>query len=194
MNARSAPLTLAACIGYRFDLKTLARVADRPRREVAGELSAALREGLILAAGADSRFFDAALSGAMTGEAGRAGARARRLLPVLARPRPASGLPALRRAPQAGDPPPDRAAPARGQRPRRHGGRGLRGRDPHEPRRMPRITDPEERVTLARLNLEAGRRAQGRRPAYEAAASYFEAGTSAIGPIAGASSTISPSR
>ncbi|WP_437741117.1 AAA family ATPase [Sorangium sp. So ce1504] len=173
-------LTLAACIGYRFDLKTLARVAGRPRREVAGELSAALREGLILAVGADSRFFDAALSGAMTGEADE----------------PELALDAAYRFLH------DRVQQAAYRlldEPRKQeihlqiGRLLLADSDPgdmegevfevatHMNLGVPRITDPEERVALARLNLEAGRRAKSG-AAYEAAAGYFEAGTSALGP------------
>ncbi|WP_437972119.1 AAA family ATPase [Sorangium sp. So ce260] len=173
-------LTLAACIGYRFDLETLAIVGGKPRRDVASELSAALREGLVLAVGAGSRFFDAGLDGAMTGEADepelsvdasyrflhdRVHQAAYRLLDDTHKQEVHLQIGRLLLAESgAGD---------------------TEGKvfeiAAHMNLGLPRITDPEERVTLARLNLEAGRRAKAG-AAYEAAAGYFEAGTTALGP------------
>ncbi|WP_438002273.1 AAA family ATPase [Sorangium sp. So ce185] len=173
-------LTLAACIGYRFDLKTLATVAGKPRGAVADELSAALREGLILAVGADSRFFDAAVSGAMAGEADepelsvdatyrflhdRVQQAAYRLLDDARKQEVHLQIGRLLRA--EGDP-----GDAEGK---------LFEIATHMNLGMARITAPEERVALARLNLEAGRKAKAG-AAYEAAASYFEAGTTGLGP------------
>lgn len=172
-------LTLAACIGYRFDLKTLAIVSGKPRRDVAIELSAALREGLILAVGAESRFFDAGLNGAVSGEEGepelaldaayrflhdRVQHAAYRLLDDRQKEEVHLQIGRLMLA--------------------ESGPGALEGEvfeiATHMNRGLPRITDPEERATLARLNLEAGRRAKAG-AAYETAAGYFEAGTAALG-------------
>lgn len=48
-------LSLAACIGYRFDLAALRTIAERPPAETAEDLLPALREGLVVRLDADHR-------------------------------------------------------------------------------------------------------------------------------------------
>lgn len=54
--ATQSALTLAACIGNRFDLDTLARVSERPPDAAAADLGPAQAEGLVVAAGSGFAF------------------------------------------------------------------------------------------------------------------------------------------
>ncbi|WP_441285788.1 trifunctional serine/threonine-protein kinase/ATP-binding protein/sensor histidine kinase [Sorangium sp. KYC3313] len=53
-------LTLAACIGHRFDLKTLSMIDERPPGSTAADLWEALAENLVLPLDAEYRFLHAA--------------------------------------------------------------------------------------------------------------------------------------
>ena len=54
-DATQRVLKLAACIGNRFDLRTLAVVNERSARETAAEMWEAAREGLVIPVGRDAR-------------------------------------------------------------------------------------------------------------------------------------------
>ncbi|AUX22496.1 histidine kinase [Sorangium cellulosum] len=173
-------LSLAACIGHRFDLKTLSELHGAPCHEAARELSEALREGLVVAVDAESRFFDVAVDDEANG-------------------RPSGPAPAFDVSYRFLHDRVRQAAyllldDARKQAVHLRIGRLLlAGRGPGGPEGevfevathlnlgAPLITDEEERRALARLNREAGKRARAG-AAYETAAGYFEAGMAALGP------------
>jgi predicted ATPase/GAF domain-containing protein/anti-anti-sigma regulatory factor len=170
-------LKLAACIGHRFDLTTLSIIDARPPGETASALWAALREGLVLPVDADYRFVHAPDTGDAGGSPSAESFRiAYRFLH-------------------------DRIQQAAyllidgGHRDEVHLriGRLLlakSGPDPqgdelfdvvsHMNRGRASMTEASERLLLARLNLEAGRRAKAA-TAYDVAAGYLEAGISILG-------------
>ncbi len=61
-SATCRALELAACVGHRFELGTLALVAERPVEALIGELWPALERGVIVALVAEYRFSPAALA------------------------------------------------------------------------------------------------------------------------------------
>lgn len=169
-------LELAACIGHRFDLSTLCVIHEKPRAEVADALWQALSEGLVLPLQSDYRFVHGPNDGA-----NRA-------------PRETSDLPiAYRflhdRVQQAaysliGD--------AHKQEVHLKIGRLMLAKARldaldeqifdiagHLNRGASLITDKDERLELARLNLAAGRKAKTA-TAYDAAADFFAAGVSLL--------------
>jgi predicted ATPase/serine phosphatase RsbU (regulator of sigma subunit) len=169
-------LALAACIGHRFDLQTLAAVRGRPAVKTAVQLWDALRDGVVLPLGTQYHWLDAEGGDGAAGDADD----------LLA----GSGLNVSYRFLH------DRAQQAaygliaEGQRAAVHLriGRVLRGSAGRELRDdelfdvvnhlnlgAAHIADADERLELARLNLAAGRRAKVA-TAYEAAAGYFAAG------------------
>ncbi|WP_437281310.1 AAA family ATPase [Sorangium sp. So ce375] len=178
-NTRHA-LKLAACMGYRFDLSSLAIIQERSQVDMAADLWEALREGLVLPLHAEYRFLDdraaqdASLSGfaetfhvayrfvhdrvqqaaySLVGEDEKQAAHLRigRLLWA-----------------RSGDEPRDEA---------------LFEIANHLNIGAALIEEPGERLALARLNLAAGRKAKAS-AAYEAAVGYYRAGLSLLGEAA----------
>jgi predicted ATPase/GAF domain-containing protein len=173
--AGQAALSLAACIGHRFDLTTLSTVAERPTRALAADLWEALHAGLIVPLDADYRFFHApqgieaaeALAGAsgsyrflhdrvqqaayaLIGESEREGVHLRigRLL----------------------------SKALGGERTNAE----LFNVVHHLNLGAQRLLTPDERLALAQLNLTAGRIAKAT-TAYSAAVGYLAAGITALG-------------
>ncbi|WP_104987348.1 AAA family ATPase [Sorangium cellulosum] len=170
-------LTLAACVGHEFDLRTLSLVCERPPAEAAAELGEALREGLVVP---------------LTGE--------QRLLGAPAAPGADDDVPLVStrgvryrflhdRVQQAAY-----ALVEEGRRQEVHLSIGRRlladsGGSPaeddlfevagHLNRGAARIVDAAERIAVARLNLAAGRKAKAA-IAYQAAATYLKAGLSLL--------------
>jgi predicted ATPase/GAF domain-containing protein/tRNA A-37 threonylcarbamoyl transferase component Bud32 len=169
-------VTLAACIGYQFDLKTLSTVNKKSLHETARELSEALHEGLILAISAESRFFDIAMDGE-TSEPDltfdvfyrflhdRVQQAAYSLIDDADKQEVHLQIGRLLLAKSGRDPGEDELFKIVG----------------HMNLGAALIADPQERLALARLNLAAGARAKSG-SAYEAATNYFEAGVSMLGP------------
>jgi predicted ATPase/transcriptional regulator with GAF, ATPase, and Fis domain len=159
-------VTLAACIGSRFSLAMLAVVRQKGRGEVASELWPAIREGLILPAieryellmdAPPEVLADAAP--AYTFLHDRVQQAAYALIPEGERKPVHLGVGRLLLADHDGQPP----APH------------LFEVVNHLNFAQELIGDEGERATLARLNLEAGRRAR-ESAAFRAALDYFEAG------------------
>ncbi len=149
-------LTLAACIGNRFELDTLAVVSEQPPAAAAAELEPALAEGLLLrpAEGGDGRH-------AFLHDRVQQAAYA--LIPAERRRMVHLTLGRLLRARSAA---PDDAALFE-QVHHLNRGRGL-------------ITEAAEREAVAALNLAAGRRAKNA-TAHEAALELFDAGVELVG-------------
>lgn len=161
-------LQLAACIGHEFDLKTLATICERPTGSVAQSLWPALREGLVLPLDAEYRFVHTA-SGDVTPDEfdvsyrflhDRAQHGAYSLISEEERPEIHLRIGRLMR----------RA--------------GYREEDVFEVVRhlnlgRERISDRDEQLEVARLNLAAARRAKAA-TAYEAAASHLAAGQALV--------------
>ncbi|WAS93232.1 AAA family ATPase [Nannocystis punicea] len=171
-------LTLAACIGHTFDLHTLSLVAGKSRREVAAELWEALRAGLVVPTDADSRFFE------VSAQEGQQSVEEELIAAVNATYRFLHDR--VQQAAYSIVPEPQRQAQhlvigrlmlANG---RRDDGDGelfeIAG---HMSRGASLITDPAERLAVARLDLDAGRRA-AEGAAYDAAARYLESGLSLL--------------
>lgn len=166
-------LTLASCIGSQFDLQSLARVGGRSAAETAAALWEALRKGLLAPVDSDYRLLEGEGADALA-DAPDLNVRYRFLHDrireaayslVDPRRRPAIHL-------------------AIGRVLRGRGGPELAGDDLLDAVRhlnlgAAEITDAEERRSLARLNLRAGRRARGA-TAHHAAADYFCAGAALL--------------
>ncbi|WP_437680983.1 AAA family ATPase [Sorangium sp. So ce131] len=170
-------LRLAACVGHRFDLRTLALVDERPPAEVAAALWEALREGLVVPLSPDYRFVhsgDAAVAARLLEDPSF------RVSYRFLHDRVQQAAYALIGAPE---------------RARLHHriGRLLAanlGRDPSDEELFAivghlnlgaaLVKEPAERGELARLNLAAGRRAQAA-TAYDAAFGYLSAAAAALG-------------
>ena len=149
--ATQRTLMVIACIGHQFELRTAALLLDRPEGETEASLAEARREGLILpvegAEGAYRFLHDRVQQAAYS------------LLDE--RERPAAHLELGRRLRgRLGDVEKEEA---------------LLNVVDHLNQGRERIEDAAERLDLARLNLMAGRRAQGS-TAYQAAYGYFQAG------------------
>jgi len=168
-------LSLAACIGHRFDLATLSIVAERSPRALAADLWEALQAGLILPLDADYRFFHVPQGvEAAEGPAGSSGSyrflhdRVQQAAYALIGESEREGvhrrIGRLLRA-AVGD------APTNAQ---------LFNMAHHLNLGAAHLLAPEERLALAQLNLAAGRIA-GTTTAYAAAVSYFAAGVAALG-------------
>lgn len=168
-------LTLAACIGHRFDLRTLAAIYGRPAVETAAQLWHAVRDGVVLPL--DTRY-QLLLTEPGEGGVGDEGPLANPDFNVSYRflhDRAQQAAYALIAEGQAA------AIHLRiGQILRGPPGRELRDEElfdvvNHMNVGAAHLIDPAGRADLARLNLAAGRRARAA-TAYEAAAAYFAAG------------------
>ncbi|WP_438036195.1 AAA family ATPase [Sorangium sp. So ce204] len=171
-------LRLAACVGHRFDLRTLALAAEQPPGEVAAALWEALRAGLVVPLDPEYRLVhagDAAVAGRLLEDPSF------RVSYRFLHDRVQQAAHALIDEPER-------------KRLHRRIGRLLAatlGEDPsdedlfvvvgHLNLAPAPIDDPAERGELVRLNLAAGRRAQAA-TAYDAAFGYLSAAASALGP------------
>ncbi|MGK4004513.1 AAA family ATPase [Sorangium sp. So ce1036] len=170
-------LSLAACMGHRFDLSSLSILCERSPAEVAADLWEALREGLVLPLHAEYRFLDGrAEQDAAVSEMFHVAYR-------FVHDRVQQAAYSL-------------VGEAEKQAAHLRIGRLLRARSDAEPRDetlfeianhlnlgAALIEDPGERRGLARLDLAAGRKAKAS-AAYQAAAGYFRAGLSLLGATA----------
>ncbi|WP_437590513.1 protein kinase domain-containing protein [Sorangium sp. So ce1000] len=171
-------LSLAACVGHQFDLKTLAIVTRRSRLEAARELWGVLREGFILPVDAESRFFDVAMDGEVAGvEVGsdeefnvsyrflhdRVQQAAYALMDDAHKQAAHLQIGRLMLEDSRRDQSEAELFDIVG----------------HMNRGVALITDERERRALSRLNLDAGKRAK-MGAAYDAAAHYLEIGTSLL--------------
>ncbi|XXX80351.1 AAA family ATPase [Sorangium sp. So ce134] len=170
-------LMLAACLGHEFELEVLAAICDRSRRDTAGDLWEALRDGLIQPTGTEYRFVHAPPRGDAADDVPSTRFNiSYRFLHDRVQQAAYSLMDDERR----------KASHLRI-------GRLLLSRAGASPRddalfaivnqmnlAADRIADPGERVELARLNLAAGRRAKAAN-AYQAAADYLTTGTSLLG-------------
>ncbi|WP_437682715.1 AAA family ATPase [Sorangium sp. So ce131] len=169
-------LTLAACVGHEFDLRTLSLICERPPAEAAAELGEALREGLVVPLTGQHRLLGApAEPGA--DEAPLVSTRDVRYRFLHDRVQQAAY-----------------ALVEEGRRQEVHLSIGRRlladsGGSPteddlfdvagHLNRGAARIVARAERIAVARLNLAAGRKAKAA-IAYQAAATYLKAGLSLL--------------
>ena len=168
-------LELAACVGHEVDLGTLAVISEQSPAEAAAALWEALAEGLVLPLGADYRLV-------LAGAAAPGGGPAPELDVSFRFSHDRVQQAAYASIPEA-------------QRQEVHlrigrlmlaRGAEVEGPDErlfdvvrHLTLGAARITDPVERLKLARISLEAGRRAKGRAD-HAAAAGYLEAGRSVL--------------
>ncbi|WP_437954641.1 AAA family ATPase [Sorangium sp. So ce119] len=170
-------LTLAACIGHRFDLRTLSMIDERPPAETAADLWEALRENIVLPLDTEYRFLHVTPDPSAEGEIApvdidvsyrflhdRVQQAAYSLIEEELKQDLHLRIGRLMLAQ-----------------------RGLGDRDEslfdtvnHLNLGASRITSPAERTTLARLNLAAGTKAKAS-AAHDVAAGYLGAGTSLLG-------------
>jgi predicted ATPase/GAF domain-containing protein/tRNA A-37 threonylcarbamoyl transferase component Bud32 len=165
-------LTLAACIGSSFDLRTLSIIGEKAITEMAAALWQAMREGYVIPLDGDYRLLE---DGAATSELpADFNVRYRFIHDRI-----------LHAAYMLVDPERKRRLHLSiGRLLRRRAGNELRDEDLLEIVRhlnpgAEGIDDPAERLDLARLNLRAGRRARAA-TAWRAAADYFRAGLSLL--------------
>ncbi|WP_434047191.1 MULTISPECIES: AAA family ATPase [Sorangium] len=171
-------LRLAACVGHRFDLRTLALVAEQPPGEVAAALWESLREGLVVPLDPEYRFVhagDAAVAGRLLEDPSfrvsyrflhdRVQQAAYALIDEPERKRLHHRIGRLLAARLGEDPSDEELFVVVG----------------HLNLAAALIEDPAERGEFVRLNLAAGRRAQAA-TAYDAAFGYVSAAASALGP------------
>ncbi|AUX27669.1 serine/threonine protein kinase [Sorangium cellulosum] len=169
-------LQLAACIGHRFDLGTLATISEQPAAQAAQDLWEAMQEGVLLPMDADYRL---AQSGAAAGDDApgeaslavsyqflhdRVQQAAYALIADEHKRAVHLRIGRLMLASQGGKPQEEQLFDVVN-----HLNYGAR-----------LIVDPGERALLGRLNLRAGRRAKSS-TAYAAAAEYFRAGQATLG-------------
>ncbi|WP_437338027.1 AAA family ATPase [Sorangium sp. So ce394] len=171
-------LRLAACVGHRFDLRTLALVAEQPPGEVAAALWDALREGLVVPLDPEYRFVhagDAAVAGRLLEDPSfrvsyrflhdRVQQAAYALIDEPERKRLHHRIGRLLAASLGEHPSDEELFVVVG----------------HLNVAAALIEGAAERGELVRLNLAAGRRAQAA-TAYDAAFGYLSAAVSALGP------------
>ena len=165
-----ADLELAACIGHRFDLHTLAMISERSAEQTASDLWPAIKEGLITPLGNAHRVINAAAGGGQVPEAEFAFAHDR-----------------VQQAAYS------LIAPEQKSRTHARVGRILLERTPPAAREgrlfdivnqlnfgLELLPGRAERTELAALNLEAGRRAS-RSIAFSQAQRYFDTGAELLG-------------
>ncbi|WP_437589907.1 AAA family ATPase [Sorangium sp. So ce1000] len=169
-------LKLAACIGHRFDLRTLATISEQPAAQAAQDLWEAMQEGVLLPIDADYRLVqpgepshaehasDASLAVSYQFLHDRVQQAAYALIAEERKRAAHLRVGRLMLASEHGEPQEEQLFDIVN-----HLNYGAR-----------LITDPGERHLLARLNLRAGRKAKSS-TAYGAAAEYFSAGRSALG-------------
>ncbi|WP_437597959.1 AAA family ATPase [Sorangium sp. So ce590] len=178
-NTRRA-LKLAACMGHRFELSSLAILHERSPIDAAADLWETLRDGLVLPLHAEYRFLD---GGADQDVASSAPPETFHVAYRFVHDRVQQAAYSL-------------VGEAEKQAVHLRIGRLLRARSGAEPRDetlfeitnhlnlgAAMIEEPSERLMLARMNLAAGRKAKAS-AAYQAAASYFRAGLSPLGEAA----------
>ncbi|WP_437736908.1 AAA family ATPase [Sorangium sp. So ce1335] len=171
-------LRLAACVGHRFDLRTLALVAEQPPGEVAAALWGALRAGLVVPLDPEYRFVhagDAAVAGRLLEDPSfrvsyrflhdRVQQAAYALIDEPERKRLHHRIGRLLAARLGEDPSDEELFVVVG----------------HLNVAAALVEDAAERGEFVRLNLAAGRRAQAA-TAYDAAFGYLSAAVSALGP------------
>ncbi|WP_438019934.1 AAA family ATPase [Sorangium sp. So ce315] len=171
-------LRLAACVGHRFDLRTLALVAEQPPGEVAAALWEALREGLVVPLDPEYRFVhagDAAVAGRLLEDPSfrvsyrflhdRVQQAAYALIDEPERKRLHHRIGRLLAASLGEDPSDEELFVVVG----------------HLNVAAALSEGAAERAEFVRLNLAAGRRAQAA-TAYDAAFGYLSAAVSALGP------------
>jgi predicted ATPase/GAF domain-containing protein/ABC-type transporter Mla MlaB component len=174
-------LTLAAAIGHQFDASTLATISGLPMSDTVSRLWPALEAGVVVPASTDYRFLfggDQQASGAEEGRPANAWFK-------FLHDRVQQAAYALT---------PDELLPGLHLRIgrlllERHGGyaellkTSVFDTARHLNRGAKLITDPDERLSLARLNLSAGLRAKAA-AAYETAASFLADGAAILDPQA----------
>lgn len=169
-------LKLAACIGHRFDLRTLATISEQPAAQAAQDLWEAMQEGILLPVDADYRLVQPGEQphGELAGEAplavsyqflhDRVQQAAYALIADEHKRAAHLRIGRLMLASQRGEPQEEQ----------------LFETVNHLNYGAHLIADPGERAQLGRLNLRAGRKAKGS-TAYGAAAEYLSAGRGALG-------------
>jgi predicted ATPase/anti-anti-sigma regulatory factor/tRNA A-37 threonylcarbamoyl transferase component Bud32 len=172
-------LTLAACIGHRFDLKTLAIINDKPLVATAHELLESLHEGLVIALDSESRFLSIRLEALPSDEANSPDSALNADYTFL-HDRVQQAAYSLIEDAQKGEV-------------HLRIGRLMLASSASEPvdtqlfevvyhmnRGATLIRDPQERLRIAKLNIEAGKKSKSG-TAYESAATYLEAAQSLLG-------------
>jgi len=169
-------LELAACIGYRFDLATLASVSERTPAAAAADLWEALAQGLVVPMDPEYRFLHDAVD---QDDGGAAPAAAFEVSYRFLHDQVQQAAYSLREGTSRQE------AHLRIGRLllERHGGRpgdeALHDVVAHLNLGAALITDPRERIELSRLNLAAGRKARAS-AAHQAAAGYLRTGMSLL--------------
>ncbi|WP_437327213.1 protein kinase domain-containing protein [Sorangium sp. So ce381] len=173
-------LSLAACVGHQFDLKTLAIVTRRSRVEAARELWGVLREGFILPVDAESRFFDIAMDAELAGAEDGADEELNVSYRFLHDRVQQAAYALMDEAhKQAAHLQIGRLMLEDSKRDQSEA--ELFDIVGHLNRGVALITDEREKRALSRLNLDAGKRAK-MGAAYDAAVHYLEIGTSLLDP------------
>ncbi|WP_437998485.1 AAA family ATPase [Sorangium sp. So ce185] len=169
-------LKLAACIGHRFDLRTLATISEQTAAQVAQDLWEAMQEGVLLPIDADYRLVqpgepshgdpasEASLAVSYQFLHDRVQQAAYAFIADEHKRAAHLRVGRLMLASQRGEAPEEQ----------------LFDIVNHLNYGAPLVSDPGERELLGRLNLRAGRKAKSA-TAYGAAAEYLSAGRSAIG-------------
>ncbi|KYG08417.1 protein kinase [Sorangium cellulosum] len=169
-------LKLAACIGHRFDLRTLTTISEQTAAQVAQDLWEAMQEGVLLPIDTDYRLVqpgepsqgdpasEASLAVSYQFLHDRVQQAAYAFIADEHKRAAHLRVGRLMLASQHGEPPEEQLFDVVN----------------HLNYGAPLVSDPGERELLGRLNLRAGRKAKSA-TAYGAAAEYFSAGRSALG-------------